>query len=253
MYLTYGSIQFLTYSSTTRFLNSIGDSAPASATDTSADHPRRGVIPQSAVNFVAGATAGTVATSVTYPLDLLRTRFAAQGTDRVYDSLLASIRDIHAHEGPAGFFRGLTAGIGQIVPYMGLFFAFYEGLKPPLHMLSTRVPAFLPWNRGVGASDAVAGIMASVASKTAVFPLDTVRKRLQVQGPMRARYVHRNIPEYANGVLGTAREIVTREGIRGLYRGLGVALVKAAPAGAVTVWTYERTMHALIAWEGEDA
>lgn len=211
------------------------------------------MLPQGAVNFISGATAGTVATSFTYPLDLLRTRFAAQGTDRVYDSLLASVRDIKRHEGYAGFFRGLSAGISQIVPYMGLFFAFYEGLKPPLHIMSGRIPAIMPWNRGTGASDAVAGVMASIASKTAVFPLDTVRKRLQVQGPMRARYVHRNIPEYQRGVIGTARQIVAREGVRGLYRGLGVALVKAAPAGAVTVWTYERAMATMIAWEGDKA
>ncbi len=203
-------------------------------------------------NFIAGATAGTVATSATYPLDLLRTRFAAQGSERVYTSLLASVRDIHRHEGVTGFFRGLGAGIGQIVPYMGLFFAFYEGLKPPLAALSTRLPAVLPWNKGTGASDAAAGVVASVLSKTAVFPLDTIRKRLQVQGPMRARFVHRNIPEYQGGVYNTAKAIVGREGIRGLYRGLGVALFKAAPTGAVTVWTYERAMGVLLRLEDGD-
>jgi solute carrier family 25 thiamine pyrophosphate transporter 19 len=72
--------------------------------------------------------------------------------------------------------------------------------------------------------------------------LDTVRKRLQVQGPSRARYVHRNIPEYTTGVVGTVKMILKREGIRGMYRGLPVALIKAAPTSAVTIWTYERVM-----------
>jgi solute carrier family 25 (mitochondrial thiamine pyrophosphate transporter), member 19 len=40
-------------------------------------------IPTSYRSFVAGAAAGTCATIVTYPLDLLRTRFAAQGTAKV--------------------------------------------------------------------------------------------------------------------------------------------------------------------------
>ncbi|KAF2099662.1 mitochondrial thiamine pyrophosphate carrier 1 [Rhizodiscina lignyota] len=244
LYLTYGAIQFLTYTSTTRALNSIH--APNSLSTTPNPKP---LLPQTLINFLAGATAGTLATSATYPLDLLRTRFAAQGSERIYSSLIASVRDIGRHEGFKGFFRGLSAGVGQIVPYMGLFFAFYEGLKPPLSIMSSRLPAILPWNKGTGASDAAAGILASVFSKTAVFPLDTVRKRLQVQGPMRSRYVHRNIPEYQGGVVRTARTIVAREGVRGLYRGLGVALVKAAPAGAVTVWTYERVMGALLEWE----
>jgi solute carrier family 25 (mitochondrial thiamine pyrophosphate transporter), member 19 len=34
-------------------------------------------------SFVAGGTAGTCASIVTYPFDLLRTRFAVQGTEKV--------------------------------------------------------------------------------------------------------------------------------------------------------------------------
>jgi solute carrier family 25 (mitochondrial thiamine pyrophosphate transporter), member 19 len=114
---------------------------------------------------------------------------------------------------------------------MGLFFASYETLKIPAANLE------LPW----GSGDAAAGLGASIFAKSAVYPLDTVRKRLQVQGPTRARYVHRNIPVY-QGVFRTVKAIVTREGVRGMYRGLTVSLLKAAPASAVTMWTYERAI-----------
>lgn len=223
MYLAYGSIQFLSYRTTTQALDTLPDGYK---------------LPGTGVSFIAGAVAGTAATTATYPLDLLRTRFAAQGTERVYSSLLASVREITVQEGPKGFFRGLTAGVGQVVPYMGMFFALYESLKPALADVT------LPFN-ALGSGDAVAGVLASIMSKTAVFPLDTVRKRLQVQGPTRAKYVHRNIPVYGPGVLRTLRAIVVREGMRGLYRGLAVSLVKAAPASAVTMWTYERAIGAL--------
>ncbi|KAF2009825.1 mitochondrial deoxynucleotide carrier [Aaosphaeria arxii CBS 175.79] len=225
MYLAYGSIQFSAYT----YVSHVLDAIPAPYTP-----------PASANSFLAGAAAGAVATTATYPLDLLRTRFAAQGPDRVYASILASVRHIAAHEGPKGFFRGLGAGVSQIVPYMGLFFTSYEGLKPIA--ASSALP--LPF----GTSDAAAGIVASVLAKTAVYPLDTIRKRLQVQGPMRLKYVHRNIPVYA-GVMKTLAHIWMHEGRRGLYRGLTVSLLKAAPASAVTMWTYERTMDALLALE----
>lgn len=202
-------------------------------------------LPGSAVSFLSGALAGTAATTVTYPLDLLRTRFAAQGTEKVYSSLIASIRDINRHEGPKGFFRGLSAGVGQIVPYMGLFFTLYEALKPVLAGVTLPLES-------LGSGNAMAGICASVMSKTAVFPLDTVRKRLQVQGPTRARYIHRNIPAYEAGVFGTIKAIVAREGMRGLYRGLSVSLIKAAPASAVTMWTYERAIGGLQKLKRED-
>ena len=223
LYVAYGGIQFSTYRTSSRLISSL---------------PQPYIPPDAAVSFVSGALAGTVATAATYPLDLLRTRFAAQGTERVYAGLLSSIREIRRHEGNAGFYRGLGAAVGQIVPYMGLFFTSYEALKLPLATLS------LPF----GSGDAIAGTVASIFSKTAVFPLDTVRKRLQVQGPSRARFVHRNIPVYA-GVLATFKAILRKEGIRGLYRGLPVGLFKAAPASAVTLWTYERAMHVLQAMD----
>ncbi|KAL2216464.1 mitochondrial thiamine pyrophosphate carrier 1 [Thermoascus aurantiacus ATCC 26904] len=218
LYICYGGVQFVTYRSTTQALSRL---------------PRR--LPSSVESFVSGAVAGGIATAATYPLDLLRTRFAAQGNERIYASLLASIRDIARHEGPSGFFRGCSAAVGQIVPYMGLFFATYEALRP----------AFLAFDHlPFGSGDAAAGMLASVLAKTGVFPLDLVRKRLQVQGPTRGRYVHRNIPEY-RGVFNTIATILRTQGLRGLYRGLTVSLFKAAPASAVTMWTYERALKVL--------
>lgn len=216
MYVCYGAIQFTAYRSATQALEQLG--------------PYR--LPQSAESFVSGAVAGGAATTATYPLDLLRTRFAAQGRERVYKSLRASVVDIARHEGPIGFFRGCSAAVAQIVPYMGLFFTAYEGLRPRLAHLDS-----LPFGTG----DAAAGVVASVLAKTGVFPLDLVRKRLQVQGPTRTRYVHRNIPEY-NGVIRSIMMIFRSQGVRGLYRGLTVSLFKAAPASAVTMWTYERAL-----------
>ncbi|PYI09679.1 mitochondrial carrier [Aspergillus sclerotiicarbonarius CBS 121057] len=219
MYVCYGVIQFSAYRTTTQALAQLD--------------PHR--LPPSLESFVAGAAAGGLATTSTYPLDLLRTRFAAQGTDRVYTSLFSSVKDIARNEGYKGFFRGCSAAVGQIVPYMGLFFATYETLRPPLAQYQD-----LPF----GSGDAAAGVIASVCSKTAMFPLDLIRKRLQVQGPTRQLYIHRNIPEY-QGVFNTMALILRTQGVRGLYRGLTVSLIKAAPASAVTMWTYETSLRLL--------
>lgn len=224
MYISYSAIQFTTYRSTTQLLRRL----------VGPEHK----LPGALESFLAGASAGVVATAATYPLDLLRTRFAAQGNeDRVYTSLARALVTIRQDEGMRGFFRGLSPTLGQIVPFMGIFFAVYETLRHPLGDLD--VP--------FGGGEALAGTAASVIAKTSVFPLDTVRKRIQVQGPTRSRYVHKNIPDYGRlGTIGTLRTILRREGTRGLYRGLTVSLFKAAPASAITVWTYERVLGALI-------
>ncbi|KAJ5223010.1 Mitochondrial thiamine pyrophosphate carrier 1 [Penicillium citrinum] len=216
MYVCYGALQFTAYRTTTQALAQLGDYR----------------LSPSGESFVSGAVAGGIATTATYPLDLLRTRFAAQGPERVYKSLFSSVVEISRHEGPAGFFRGCSAAVAQIVPYMGLFFTAYENLRPTMAQWD-----YLPFGTG----DAAAGVVASVLAKTGVFPLDLVRKRLQVQGPTRTRYVHRNIPEY-DGVVRSIVMILRTQGVRGLYRGLTVSLFKAAPASAVTMWTYERAL-----------
>ncbi|KAH8910937.1 mitochondrial carrier, partial [Coniochaeta sp. PMI_546] len=218
MYVSYSAVQFATYRSSTLLLHRLCG---------------EGTLPSAAESFLAGAAGGAAATAATYPLDLLRTRFAAQGNDRVYAGLLRAVADIRRDEGLGGYFRGIGAGLGSIVPYMGMFFAAYETLRLPLAGL---------WVLPFGSGDAAAGIMASVVAKTATFPLDLVRKRIQVQGPTRGRYVNKDIPEYG-GTVRTVRMIVAAEGVRGLYRGLVVSLLKAAPASAVTMWTYERALN----------
>ncbi|KAF2965383.1 hypothetical protein GQX73_g8207 [Xylaria multiplex] len=226
MYVSYAAVQFTAYRSMTMLLHRFfGKENP---------------LPQAAESFISGAAAGAMATATTYPLDLLRTRFAAQGNDRVYTSLRRAIWEIRRDEGIKGFFRGLSPGLAQIIPLMGIFFAIYETVRLPLGRLD------LPW----GSGDATAGVLASIVAKTAVFPLDLVRKRIQVQGPTRSLYIHRNIPEYA-GTIRTMQQILKQEKVRGLYRGLTVSLMKAAPASAVTMWTYERVLNLLISYGGD--
>lgn len=222
LYVCYGAVQFTTYRSTTVFLQTA--------------FPTR--LPDAAESFIAGAASGAAATGITYPLDLLRTRFAAQGRHRIYRSLRSAVWDIKRDEGWRGFFRGIGPGLGQIVPFMGLFFVSYESLRISLEGLH------MPW----GSGDATAGMMASIIAKTAVFPLDLVRKRIQVQGPSRSRYVYENIPEYSTA-RGAIRSILRTEGFRGLYKGLPISLIKAAPASAVTLWTYEQTMRFMLSWD----
>lgn len=158
----------------------------------------------------------------------------------MYRNLRSSVLEIARTEGTGGFFQGIGPAVGQVVPYMGLFFSAYEFLRPTLADLS------LPF----GSGDASAGIIAGVLAKSGVFPLDLIRKRLQVQGPTRSRYVGGSIPVY-KGVWATGKLIVGHEGWRGLYRGLGISLVKSAPASAVTMWTYEHALKILHSIEND--
>lgn len=64
--------------------------------------------------------AGTVATVITYPFDLLRTRFALEGTTKIYSGFFGALVDISRKERIGGFYRGLTPSVISIIPQMVL-------------------------------------------------------------------------------------------------------------------------------------
>ncbi|KAI9892659.1 MAG: mitochondrial thiamine pyrophosphate transporter [Vezdaea aestivalis] len=248
LYLLYGAVQFTSY---TTLLHVLPRNLPFSSSSTS--NSKTALSPLHPL--LAGSLSSILATTTTYPLDLLRTRFAASGTSPVYPSLLSSVRTIHSTEGPSGFFLGLPAALLQVAPYMGLFFGLYEGLRTPLNRLASRSGDQGLWG-WAGGPDALAGTLASMSAKTAVFPLDLIRKRVQVSGPMEGKFIYGvdradGVKEFrTTGVWSTGKRIVAREGARGLYRGLSIGLIKAAPASAVTMWTYERVLGGLKVVDG---
>ena len=140
-----------------------------------------------------------------------------------------SLKDILRDEGLRGFYRGVLSSVVQIAPYMGILFGTYETTRT----VFTKHNRFPPRT-----SDFLAGGVSGIVSKCAVFPLDTVRKRLQVQGPTREKYIHKDIP-LSKGIIHCTTEIIRRDGLRGLYKGLGVALLKSGPSAAVTLWVFD--------------
>lgn len=67
----------------------------------------------------------------------------------------------------------------------------------------------------------------------ATFPLDLVRRRMQVEGAGgRARV-------YNTGLFGTFKHIFKSEGIRGIYRGILPEYYKVVPGVGICFMTYE--------------
>jgi solute carrier family 25 thiamine pyrophosphate transporter 19 len=170
----------------------------------------------SSSEFVAGAVAGSIATTITYPFDLLRTRFAAQGKIKIYSSLSNAILQIYKVEGFLGFYRGLVPTLAQIFPMMGSIFSTYGFLKRNLIVLENNEKSF-----GIikGFTNIACGGIAGMVGKTLVMPFDIIRKRLQVQGPHRNKYFGYT-PIYDNlNIIGIGKNIVRNEGFFALWKG----------------------------------
>ncbi|KAJ3383138.1 mitochondrial thiamine pyrophosphate transporter [Entophlyctis sp. JEL0112] len=209
LYLSYGAVQFLVYDEILKLFP---------------EHT-----PKDIKTILSGAMAGSAATVATYPFDLLRTRFAMQGSQKVYSSMLDAYRQIISSEGVAGFYRGIWPSVLQIAPYMGLLFGVQDILSKQFAK-NERL-------RIGGLDHFLSGAIAGIVGKTAVMPFDVVRKRMQVQGPNRKSYVITDIPKYSgSGFLRCARQIMRVEGYRALYKGLWPSILKSAPNSAVTFW-----------------
>ncbi|KAH6598043.1 hypothetical protein BASA50_003926 [Batrachochytrium salamandrivorans] len=188
LYLAYGAIQFTIFHELL-----LESKKPDSLLAT--------YIPHRAHTFVAGALSGFVATISTYPLDLLRTRFAVQQDYNIYKSLFGAVQQIFAKEGISGFYRGIYNGFTFRCSF---FLIFTTGM-----VLTRSIFDFT--------------IMGEVYSK-----------RYQVQGPVRNSIVVSNVPRYHKGLFGTAMQIIRHEGVLALYKGIVPCLAKAAPSSAVT-------------------
>ena len=186
---------------------------------------------ESVVSSLAmGGLAGLSATLWTYPLDLLRTRLAAQREPKTYRGLFDAARVIARQEGVRGFYAGLTPTIVEIVPYIAFIFGTYETAKTAW-MKRRGTSTLSPFE-----STAI-GCVTGTISKLVVLPLDTVKKRMQVENQFGQHSY--------DGIWHACKSIVQREGVPGLFRGSVPSLLKAAPYTGVTFAAFEYTKRKL--------
>ncbi|XP_034075785.1 mitochondrial thiamine pyrophosphate carrier [Gymnodraco acuticeps] len=186
------------------------------------------------VHFLCGGLAACSATVVCQPLDILRTRFAAQGQTKVYRNLRHAVFTMWRSEGVLSFYRGLSPTLLAVFPYAGLQFFFYNVFKK---RLPPPITAGDSAGKGLLGS-LVCGSGAGMISKTLTYPLDLFKKRLQVGGFEAARAHFGQVRSY-RGLVDCAVQIFKDEGVRGFFKGLSPSLVKAALSTGFTFFWYE--------------
>ncbi|KAG6516848.1 hypothetical protein ZIOFF_020221 [Zingiber officinale] len=177
------------------------------------------------VRLFAGGLAGITAASATYPLDLVRTRLAAQTRTMYYRGMSHALYTICRDEGMRGLYKGIGATLLGVGPSIAISFSVYETLRSCWQVER-------PHDSPVLVSLAC-GSLSGIASSTATFPLDLVRRRMQLEGAGGRAHV------YTSGLIGTFRHIVRIEGIRGLYRGILPEYFKVVPSVGIVFMTYE--------------
>ncbi len=179
--------------------------------------------------LVSGGSAAATATVATYPLDLIRTRMAAEPA--IYPTLIGTYQSVMSKFGVRGFYFGVGPTVVQIVPYMALNYTAFEKAKQWLmNRKSTSLETQLSTLEVLSL-----GAFSGTFAKLVTLPLDNIKKRMQITGQFAT-----SRPLYKNAV-DVMVKVFQREGAVGLFRGAVPSLVKAAPSSAITFAAYEAT------------
>ena len=157
----------------------------------------------------------------------------------------AVINTVTPISGLANFFRGFTPTLWGMVPYAGASFLTHDAagdmMRLPMlahytilplsersqnQLAPNKPPPLRAW------AELTTGALAGFVSQTLSYPLEVIRRRMQVGGVVGDG--HRLT------MAEVARNIVRERGWKGFYVGLSIGYVKVVPMVAVSFYTYER-------------
>ncbi|KAH6779954.1 adenine nucleotide transporter 1 [Perilla frutescens var. hirtella] len=197
----------------------------------------------------AGACAGIIAMSATYPMDMVRGRLTVQ-TDKSpyqYRGMFHALSTVLREEGFRALYKGWLPSVIGVVPYVGLNFAVYESLKDYL----IKSKSFGLEDNELGVVTRLAcGAAAGTVGQTVAYPLDVIRRRMQMVGWSNAASIvtgdgRSKAPLEYTGMIDAFRKTVRHEGVRALYKGLVPNSVKVVPSIAIAFVTYEQVKELL--------
>ncbi|KFP77599.1 Solute carrier family 25 member 43, partial [Apaloderma vittatum] len=179
--------------------------------------------------IMAGSLAGMVATIVTYPTDVIKTRLIVQNRlEPSYEGILHAFYKIYHQEGFLALYRGVSPAILGAVPFSAGSFFVYINLdkiwrEPIVH--------FTPLQNFIN------GCVAAAVAQTLSFPFETVKRKMQAQSPWLPHYGAVDI--YFTGMTDCFRQTVKNKGVLGLWSGLTPSLLKIVPYFGVMFSTFE--------------
>lgn len=186
--------------------------------------------------FIAGGIAACGAVTATHPFETVKIRLQLQGelqskdvTIKKYRGVFHGVKVIVQNEGIKGIYRGIGAAYIYQTLLNGCRLGFYEPLRVGLTQLLYKDATVQSLGVNIF-SGAASGILGAAVGS----PFFLVKTRLQSYSPFLPVGTQHG---YKNSVDGL-RQIYSAEGIRGLYRGVGAAMVRTGFGSSVQLPTY---------------
>jgi len=166
---------------------------------------------------------------------------ATSGSSAVVAETAKMVGAIAPANGLANFYRGFSATMLGMLPYAGVSFlthdtagdllrhpsiAEYTTLPRPANSPTDKPPPLRSW------AELTAGGAAGLVSQTSAYPMEVIRRRMQVGGAVGDGHKLR---------IGETAKLIFRErGFAGFWIGLSIGYVKVVPLAAVSFYVYER-------------
>ncbi|EHB01072.1 Mitochondrial carnitine/acylcarnitine carrier protein [Heterocephalus glaber] len=179
-------------------------------------------------NLLAGGFGGVCLVFVGHPLDTVKVRLQTQppslpGQPPMYSGTIDCFRKTLIREGITGLYRGMAAPIIGVTPMFAVcFFGF--GLGKKLQQKSPEDVLSYP-------QIFAAGMLSGVFTTGIMTPGERIKCLLQIQASSgETKY---------NGTLDCAKKLYQESGIRGIYKGTVLTLMRDVPASGMYFMTYE--------------
>ncbi|KFH43739.1 Mitochondrial carrier protein-like protein [Hapsidospora chrysogenum ATCC 11550] len=222
--------------------------------------------------LISGSLAGVTSVFFTYPLEVIRVRLAFETKSQGRSSLSSICRQIYNEQpvqkevtarlpnappvvgaaaeatkraaprvGIINFFRGFSSTVLGMIPYAGMSFLTHDTVSDLLRHPAIAKHTTLPRKKNHPAgkppplrswAELCSGGIAGMVSQTSSYPLEVIRRRMQVGGAVGDGHRLR--------IAETAGMIFRERGFRGFFVGLSIGYVKVIPMVAVSFYTYER-------------
>jgi solute carrier family 25 (adenine nucleotide translocator) protein 4/5/6/31 len=180
------------------------------------------------VKLFSGGLAGAIANTICYPFDFARTRLASdlgKGKAKfngIADCIVSTVKS----QGITGLYTGWSVTVaGAFVYRAGQLGCFKQ------------IQDMNPYAKDKGTIGVVSSFVAVTAARTVVmpfnYPFDTVRRRMMLQSekPVAERLY--------KGSFDCARQVLAKEGTKGMYKGMIPELFRGV-GGSVVIVAFER-------------
>eukprot|EP01080_Neovahlkampfia_damariscottae_P004492 gene4492-7872_t len=123
--------------------------------------------------LMAGGLSGPISLILVYPVDVIRTRLAAQTSNEIkYKGIIHTFNKIRKEEGMKAFYRGSVISLFQSFPNLAINFTIFEEC----------VDKFQEKGYNSVFHSIVSGVISGTCAQTVTYPMDVIVRNMQLDG-----------------------------------------------------------------------